>query len=55
MEKDGRSRSKDNVETESNFFAIVFKSETQISSLGDWEEGCHGNKPNYYNMCFFAY
>lgn len=29
------------------FLATVIKNETQISSLGDWKDGCHRNKPNY--------
>ena len=35
------------METESQIFATVIKNETQISSLGDWKDGCHRNKPNY--------
>lgn len=42
-----KSRDEDNVETESKIFATVIKNETQISSLGDWKDGCHRNKPNY--------
>jgi len=46
-ERREESRDKDNVETESKIFATVIKNEAQISSPGDWKDGCHRNKPNY--------
>lgn len=43
------------METEYKIFETVIKSETQISSLGDWKDCCHRNMPNYYQYVFAYY
>lgn len=46
-ERRREDRGEGNVEIEFNIFAVVFISETQISSLGDWELSRHRNKPDH--------